>query len=138
MKRGFDTQRQRRRHRRIEPLRVAGRQHAARARRRLDQPVGVGQRRRQRLLHQHGDAALDERQRDLDVRRRSGTAIVTASTRSSSVGGVGERPRPVLGGDLVGAAGLGVHDADELDAVHRRQQPGMMLAEVTDADDGDA
>ena len=36
------------------------------------------------------------------------------------------------------AAGVGVDDADQRHAGHRREEPRVMLAEVADADDGDA
>ena len=54
------------------------------------------------------------------------------------VGSVGECAGSVLGRNFPGSTGLCVHDADQIDARHVCQQPGVMLAEVTDTDDGDA
>ena len=132
-----DHQRQRRRDRRVEPLGVTGGQHrAARAR-----PPRSGDRRRppsrHRLLHQHRDA----RSRNGSATSTCdsvGTAIVTASTSIQQLARSRPRLRATLAGDLVGAARLDVHDADQLDAVHRGQQPRVMLAEMTDADHRDA
>jgi hypothetical protein len=52
--------------------------------------------------------------------------------------GVGEGPRPARGSDLRSPIGPGIHDANEIDILHDRQEACVMLAEVTDADDGNA
>src|SRR5688500_248507 len=48
---------------------------------------------------------------------------------------IGERLRAVLRRDLGRASRLGVDDADQLDVVHRRQQPRVRRAEMAHADD---
>ena len=60
---------------RIESLGVADRQRGADARRQRDQLVGLGERRRHRLLDEHVHAALEKRPRD----RRGASAVGTAT-----------------------------------------------------------
>jgi hypothetical protein len=48
---------------------------------------------------------------------------------------MGVRPAVVPVGDLTGLRGAHIGDADELDAVHRRQHSGVRLPQMADADD---
>src|SRR5688500_537269 len=50
---------------------------------------------------------------------------------------IGKRLPAMFGGDFSGAPGPGVDDADEVDVLHRGEDPGVMLTEMTDADDRD-
>ena len=90
MKRGAGDQRQRRDHRRIEPLgvthRAAPRRVAAAAINRSASATADGD----RLLDQHRDAGSMKRQRDVDVRFRRHRDL-TASTRTEQLATVGER-----------------------------------------------
>ena len=137
MKRGSDTQRQRGDDRRIETLRVPAASIAPARAAALDQPSASATVGAIGFSTSAGDAALEKRQRHVQV-RDVGTATVTASTLPQQIAGVGHARRPYFAAISLGAARLGVHDADQLDAVHRREQPRVVLAEMADADDGDA
>ena len=66
-----------------------------------------------------------------------GTAMLTASTRSITAdASVNARP-PHLAAISSARMFVYVDDANEIDAVHGRQQPRVMLPEMSDANDGD-
>ena len=68
-----------------------------------------------------------------------GTAMVTASTCPSSSRASQQRRGVPLAAATSSARGpVGVDDRDQLHARQRRQNPRVMLAEMPDADDGDA
>ena len=92
MNRGVVTNGMHRGHRRVVALGVADRQRRARRLRGGDQLVGLGERPRHRLLDEDGDAALEERQRDLVVqlrRHRDGDGVDLVEQLAI----VGQRPR---------------------------------------------
>ncbi len=102
----------------------------------VDQPIGVGERGRERLFHEHRASLLDERHRHLDVRvGRNGHR--DCIDHRANVRGACECPGCVFRGNFLGATRLGIHHADELDVLHVREQASVMLAEVADADDSD-
>jgi hypothetical protein len=114
---------------------VAGGQQTALPPGSVDEPIRLGQRTRQRLLDQHGASPFHERDRHVHMRlrrHRDGDGVHQRLDVSRSC----EGPDAVPGGNLLRTARPGVHDADEFDARHIREQPGMVLAEVANADDG--
>ena len=138
MKRGSDDERQRGRDRRIEPFRVAGGHHACRAASRR-RAAGRPPRATRRSASRPGPATPASTNGSArSTCEHVGDAMLTASTRPATSDARVNAVVPYFAGDLLRAAGLGVDDADQLDAVHRRQQPGVVLAEVTDADDRNA
>ena len=140
MKRGSRTSGSRRRHRRVEPLGVADRQNARRARRApRQQPVGLGGRAASSASRPARGRRARETARRSRAASRSASAIGHRIDRSrdssrQSVNGA----RAVLGGDLARRASrLMSTTADELDARQRRQNPRVVPPEVADADDRD-
>ncbi len=130
-------ERQGRYHCRVEALGVSGGQDDVAALSRLNQPVGICQRRCQRLLDQDRDTGINQRQRHVNVRDRRHGNRYRVELAQWHVAKVGKAGSAEPGSDLLRPSRLGVNDAGKRDTVHRRQQPRMMLPEVTDADDGD-
>jgi hypothetical protein len=64
--------------------------------------------------------------------------MLAQSMRPKRSSNPADRRRADLGADGGGAVGVGIDDADELDAGQGRVLLGVERAEVTDADDGGA
>ncbi len=119
----------------IEALGLADGEKRLRLRRRGDHLVGLGKAARHRLLDQHVDAGREKRQRDfpMELGRHGERHRVDASedvaivSRGTGSAGSGHLRRPRL---------VGVDDRYQLHARQRGQNPGVMAAEVADADDG--
>ena len=137
MKRGIGHERQRGRDRRIEAFGMAGRQHrAARSPPSISASASASGR-RDRLLDQHRDAALEKRQRNLEMRRRS-VPRRSRHRRSPADRRRGQRRRAVLRRNSLGAPGLMSTTPTSSTPCIEREQAGMMLAEMADTDDSDA
>ena len=104
-------------------------------RRQRDQAVGLLERARQRLLDQHRHAARQER--PAPARR---AASVGAATTTASTGGSAEASAkasvPCAAAIVGGARRVGIGDADQRHAGQRREDAGVVLAQMPDADDG--
>ena len=123
--------------RRVEALGLTDRKRNAGPCRGRDHRIGFRQGARQRLLHEHGDAGVEKRQRDRGMLfgwDRDGHGI----DRPKQLACVEARLRVIRGRKLDGARVIRVDDRDELDAGQRRQNPGVVAAKMTDADDADA
>ena len=129
-------ERQRSDDRRVETLRMAGCDHRAPAPRGLEQPIGFFQRERDRFLNQHRHARLDQRQRQRHMGVR-GCRDADGIDAARQGGWRRERLGPVFRRDLLSPLGACIDNADQIDTRHRRQQPRMVLPEMSDADDGD-
>src|SRR4029434_9412686 len=89
----------------------------------------------ERLLDEYTDSALDERQRDVDMRyrRHSDGDRVDPFEQIASVGKRnGSMPR----GDVPGTAAINIDDADQLDAFESAKYPRVVLAQMAHANHG--
>jgi len=101
------------------------------------QVVGLRERPRHRLFDQDPDSPLQKRQGHIPVplgRHRDGDGIDPVEDLPE----VGQRTRPGARRDLRRAARERIDDRDELRSLGRRQDAGMMPAQVADADYGDS
>ena len=121
-------------HRGVVPLGVAGGQDRARPARGLDEPLRLGGRSGQRLLHQSGHAALEEWQchGHVALGRHGNRHHVDLRLET---GRVGARPAAGGRGHLLGPLAIDVDDGHQVDTVQAGQNPRMVPAEVPDADD---
>ena len=103
----------------------------------VDQPIGVGHATRPAASRRAPATPRSMNGSATSTCDSVGTATLTASTADSTSAAVGERPVRDPAAISSARPGLDVDDADQLDVVHRRQQPRVMLAEMADADDGD-
>ena len=126
--------------RRVEPLDMADldRRRAARGRR-GDESVGFGRRRRQRLLDEDGDPALErgQRQREVAGRRRrddDGVELRFGEHRQRLAVALGTAP------SLAAAERLGVRigDRHKPDAARAASTPKVVAAHRAEADQADA
>ena len=100
----------------------------------VDQSVGFIQPRRKRLLDERRNPRFDEWERDLDVRdgrRRHRHSVDPID----DLRGLGERGGAVFLRDGLRPCRFRVHDGDEVDALHRREQPGVVLPHMAHPDD---
>jgi hypothetical protein len=121
---------------RIEALGLAHGEHDVRVAGGVDHRVGFLNRARHRLFDQDVDAPCQQVSRQLGVdfgRHRERDRVHAAD----DVVIVEERLRVVRGRDFFRPRPVGVDHRDELGARQRRQNAGVMLPEVADADDGD-
>src|ERR1051325_9034699 len=128
---------QRLRHGRVEPLRMSGREQRAAALRRVDEATGIGNAWRNRFFNQRGDAGAEKRQRHVQMRHRRHGNGHCVDVRNQ-IARLRKDTAAELGGYFIGARPIRIADAHQVDAVHRRKQPRVMLAKMADTDDGDA
>ena len=123
--------------RRVESLDVADLQDGARRVGQGGELLGLGERAGHRLLDEGGDPPLQEGAGDLAVQdRRHGDHGGIHRGEEPAV--VGQSRRLATGGHGSGPLGAGVGHADEAHARHRREDAGVMLAQVPDPDDADS
>jgi hypothetical protein len=135
MKRGWRTTPFEGDERGVEALEVADLQHPPAAHRQLDELLRLLERRGERLLDQHVDAALQEVARHrVVVLRRDGDARAVDAAEQLAV--VGERLHAEGRRDLAGARLVDVGDPDQLGAALRAVLLGVEAPEVSHADDG--
>ena len=103
----------------------------------LDQLLGLGERRGQRLLDHRRDPARQEGAGHRAVQgRRDGDRDGVDAIDQVAV--IGERLGAVTPGHEARLLDPGVGHADQLDVGDRGEDPGVVLPEVADADHGDA
>ena len=98
-----------------------------------DQAVGLGNRRGDRLLDQHRDAGLQQRQATRTW-SRVGTATTTPSTGGSILAHGRQRDRTHVGGDRPRPLQVDIDHRDEIDPRGRAQNAGVVATQMTDAD----
>ena len=117
----------------IEAFDVADLQHGSAPLGGGDQFLGLGEVGGQRLLDQHGDAARQEVGGD-GVMGEGGGGDDGGVHQRRQGGVVGKGPRAAAEGDGLGLGGVRVGDADQFHVRHGRQDAGVFLAQMADAD----
>ncbi|MNI67467.1 hypothetical protein D3C73_1231000 [compost metagenome] len=116
---------------------MADHQHAVIGLGRIDHGLGVGQRGRDRLLHQHMDARVQQGHAQfgvIAVRRGDDGGVQTGGDE-----GLGGRygGRPIGGGHALGRHGVGIEDGRQLDIAQFGQNAGVVAAHDAGAGDAD-
>ncbi len=122
--------------RRIEALGVADQQQPARTRRLVRHGARLGESGGHRFLDEHRQPAIEAAGhggRMVDGRHRDGHRIEVRR----EVAKIGERGDSVTRRHGAGPVGIPVDDGDEHRSLDPREDPGMMLAETSDADHAD-
>ncbi len=130
-------ERQHRRHRRVVALRLTDREDGARGARGRHELVRLGQRPGHGLLHQRGDATLEEPKRNVPV-KLGGHGNRDGIDGSEDVVEIRQRRRTRRRRRRGGTLGVRVDDSNELDALERAQNSRVVATEMPDADDGRA